>query len=200
MKVCQWRISKTSIIISGPKTRLGWLTCKPHVPPLYGASDYFLSEREKSVREWGTGRGVHGKSAFTEQRWVIDSGAGRGKLSGGARELDVLQLLEAKPLAVDRHPEVAQVDGVLGTGDLGAHHRVRCRPPRTRRRFLPKCCAPTFVSLSRLLLILFELEWRTRRWRRARAAPNYDVRNARTHHTTHPFFATSQFDNLISSY
>jgi hypothetical protein len=62
---------------------------------------------------------------------VIDSGAGRGKLSGGARELNVLQLLEAKPLAVDRHAEVAKVDGVLGTGNLGAHHRVRCRPPGT---------------------------------------------------------------------
>jgi hypothetical protein len=76
-------------------------------------------------------RGVHSKNTLTEQRWVIDSGAGRGKLSGGARELDVLQLLEAKPLAVDRHAKVAKVDGVLGTGDLGAHHRVRCRPPRT---------------------------------------------------------------------
>lgn len=136
VNVCQWRISKTSItsaIISGPKTQSRSLT-RPHAPPvwsLYSVGDATF-QREIGL---GMGNGPGGapeKNAFTEQRWVIDSGAGRGKLSSGARELDILQLLEAKPLAVDRHTKVAKVDGVLGTGDFGAHHRVRCRPPRTK--------------------------------------------------------------------
>jgi hypothetical protein len=117
-------------------------------------------------REIGSGmgdgpRGVHSKNTLTEQRWVIDSGAGRGKLSGGARELDVLQLLEAKPLAVDRHAEVAKVDGVLGTGDLGAHHRVRCRPPRAEI-FPPlsKCYARRATTLGRFSFFSLSLSRR----------------------------------------
>jgi len=66
------------------------------------------------------------KIFFTKERGVIDSGAGRGKLSGAAGELDVLQLFEAKPLAVHGHPKVAQVDGVLGASDFGANHPVLC--------------------------------------------------------------------------
>lgn len=38
------------------------------------------------------------------------------------RELDVLKLLQAQPLAVHRHAKVAQVYGILGAGHVFLKH------------------------------------------------------------------------------
>jgi hypothetical protein len=92
---------------------------------------------------------------------VIDSGAGRGKLSGAARKLDVLQLFQAQPLAVDRHPEVAQVDGVLGASDLGANHLVSFvlrRAVRQVQMCVSRLVRGTAAPVPPLLLILC-LHW-----------------------------------------